>query len=103
VIVSVDLDSSSVVLEEPADCRRFHVSATGDGGTARLGEVLVACAVGRTVGADAFIDVDALRELAAGRVDDTWEGDFAAMLDFASAKGWLDATGRAVQAHVEWG
>jgi hypothetical protein len=101
VIVTVDLDSSFVTLEEPADCTRFDVSATGAGGVARLSEVLIANAVGRAEG-DAFIDVDAVRRLAAGRVDDAWEADFTAMLDFARTKGWLDATGSAIQAHIEW-
>lgn len=102
MIVSVDLASSFVALEQPSDCARFHVTATGTGGVARLGEVLAANAVGRIDGDDAFIDVEAVRLLAAGRVDDTWEADFAAMLDYARTKGWLDATGPAIQAHVEW-
>jgi hypothetical protein len=102
VIVSVDLGSSFVVLEQPDDCKRFHVAATGDGGPARLHEVLVANAAGRVDGDDAFVDVAAVRMLAAGRVGDEWEGDFTAMLDFAAGKGWLDVSGAAIRAHVEW-
>jgi hypothetical protein len=102
VIVSVDLGSAFIGLEDPADCSRFLVAATGAGGVARLGEVLQANAIGRTDGDDAFIEIDVVRRLAAGRVDDSWEADFAAMLDYARTKGWLDADNRAIRAHVEW-
>jgi hypothetical protein len=102
VIVSVDLDAARVSLEEPADCKKFHVAATGEGDITRLGEVLGASAVGRTEGDVAFIDIDAVRRLAATQVDDTWEADFSAMLEYARTKGWLNATGAAIQAHVEW-
>jgi hypothetical protein len=102
VIVSVDLGASSVALEEPSDCARFHVAATGPTDTARLGDVLLEHAVGRTEGDDAFIAVDALRRLAAGRVGDGWKGDFAGMLEYARTKGWLDPSGTEIQAHVEW-
>jgi hypothetical protein len=102
VIVSVDLNAARVAVEEPADCKRFHVAATGDGGIERLGEVLAAAAAGRTEGDNAFVAVDAVRRLAAPFVDDTWDADFSAMLDYARTKGWLDAAGAAIQAHVEW-
>ena len=102
MIVSVDLRSARVALEAPSDCARFHVVATGAADAARLGAVLADRAVGRTEGDDAFIEVDALRRLAAGRVGAGWETDFTAMLEYAGTKGWLDASGTAIQAHVEW-
>ena len=46
--------------------------------------------------------IDWLRAQAAGRVGETWEGDFGAMLAFAGSKGWLDEGGTAIQAHIEW-
>jgi hypothetical protein len=102
VIVSVDLSASRVALEEPSDCARFHLVAAGAPDAARLGDVLLEHAVGRTEGDDAFIAVDAVRRLAAGRVGDAWEADFGAMLEYARTKGWLDPSGTAIQAHVEW-
>ena len=102
MIVHVDLSASSVALEEPSDCARFQVVATGAPDTVRLGDVLVDREVGRTEGGDAFIEVGAVRRLAAGRVGDEWEAGFVAMLDYARAKAWLDASGTAIQAHVEW-
>jgi hypothetical protein len=105
VIIAVDLASGEVRLESAEDCGRFHVSARGGGGgrdVARLGAVLGDAGLGRVEGEDAFVTVDAVRRLAGGRVGDGWEADFAAMLDYARVKGWLDAAGTAVQAHVRW-
>jgi hypothetical protein len=100
VIVRVDLgpEPPAVALEEPEDCRAFHVAATGGGDLDR-----VAAAVGRRAdGEDVYVDVDLVRRLAAGRVEPSWEQDFVAMLDFARTKGWLDESGQGIRAHVEW-
>jgi hypothetical protein len=104
VIVSVDLTTTppAVELDEPDDCRRFHVAANGGADPDRLGRVLADHAVARLDGDDAWVQVEAVRGLAAGRVAAGWENDFAAMLAFARDKGWLDASGRAIRAHVEW-
>ena len=50
-----------------------------------------------------MIDTVAVRRMAGGRVPEGWDGDFAAMLQYAESKGWLDETGGSIQAHVEWG
>jgi hypothetical protein len=104
VIVSVDLTTTpaEVRLDEPDDCKRFHVAVRGAADAASLADALAAHAVGRTDGDDALVEIEALRRLAAGRVSGAWEADFAAMVEFARTKGWLDATERAIQAHVEW-
>ena len=100
MIVRVDLAASpaAVTLDEPDDCRRFHVAAAGGRDAAQVGE-----AVGRAdESGDVFVDVGLVRRLAAGRVGEAWEKDFAGMLDFARSKGWLDESGQAIRAHVEW-
>ena len=104
MIVSVDLTTTpaEVRLDEPDDCKRFHVAARGAADAASLADALTAHAMGRTDGDDALIELEALRRLAAGRVSDAWEADFAAMVEFARTNGWLDDTGSAIQAHVEW-
>ena len=104
MIIDIDLTGGSptVQLVEPEDCRRFHVGAKG-GDTEALGAALSAQHVGRLLpSGDALIDLDAVRRLAAGRVPDGWEADFAAMVGYAKSKGWLDESGEAIQAHVEW-
>jgi hypothetical protein len=104
VIVSVDLTTTrlDVRLDEPDDCRRFHVAAHGDADPDRLGRVLADHGSGRLDGDDVWVQVEAVRRLAAGRVGAGWESDFAAMLEFARSKGWIDASGTAIRAHVEW-
>ena len=103
MIITVDLaaDPPVVDLADPEDCKRFHLEATG-GDRARLGPALEGQGVGRMAGDDAMIEIDSVRRLAAGRVPDGWEADFDAMLGYARSKGWLDETGRSIQAHIEW-
>ena len=104
MIVTVDLTATppGVRLDEPDDCRRFHVAAHGEAGPDRLGQVLADHQSGRSDGDDVWVQLEAVRRLAAGRVGASWERDFAAMLEFARDKGWLDASGKAIRAHVEW-
>ena len=105
MIIDIDLtgETAAVGLDEPDDCKRFHVEARG-GDAAALGAALEAGDVGRLLPTgEAMIDTAAVRRLAVGRVPDGWADDFAAMLAYAGSKGWLDDTGTAIQAHVEWG
>ncbi|GAA4877095.1 hypothetical protein [Actinomycetospora straminea] len=48
-----------------------------------------------------MVPVATLRRLAAGRVPEGWDDDFAAMLAHAREKGWLSEDGEAVRAHLE--
>ena len=103
MIIDIDLtgERATIELVEPEDCKRFHVAARG-GDPEALGAVLPAHDVGRLLpSGDALIEIDAVRRLAAGKVSDGWEADFAAMLEYANSKGWLDEQGEAIQAHVE--
>jgi hypothetical protein len=93
-----------VTLEEPDDTRQFHLVVVG--GAVDHGLVygaLVDAAAGRLDGEHAWIAVDAVRRMAAGRTGPTWDADFEAMLEYASSKGWIDDTGATIRAHVEWG
>ena len=104
MIIDIDLTggSSVVQLVEPEDCKRFHLGVRG-GDSEALGAALSTQAVGRLLpSGDALIDIDAVRRLAAGQVPDSWGRDFDAMIGYAKSKGWLDDTGEAIQAHVEW-
>ncbi len=104
VVVDMETEPPAVVLEEPADCGRFHVTLRGGGDAGALDHALRSTAVGNLDGeGEALISVEAVRRLASGSVDETWEADFAAMLDYAGSKGWLSEDGAAIRAHVEWG
>ena len=63
---------------------------------------LVDAAAGRLEGDHAYITIDAVRRIAAGRVGDDWDERFAGMLGYAQRKGWIDETGNTVQAHMEY-
>jgi hypothetical protein len=104
VILDIDLTGAgaAVDLVEPGDCTRFHVAVRG-GDASGLEAALAADGVGRLLpSGDALIDTAAVRRLAQGRVAEEWDGEFAGMLRYAGSKGWLDDTGTAIQAHVEW-
>ncbi len=84
-------------LEEPEDLKRFHVEVAP--GVQDPAVALVGWA--RLDGDHAWVDVEALRRAAAGRVGARWDADFAGMLEYAKAKGWLSEDGSAIQAHLE--
>jgi hypothetical protein len=103
VIIDIDLtgEAPAVELAEPEDCKRFHVRVRG-GDDEALGAALAASGTGRLLpSGDAMIEVQAVRRMAAGRVPDGWEGDFAGMLEYAGSRGWLGDAGGAIQAHAE--
>ena len=104
MIIDIDLtgEPAEVQLVEPEDCKRFHVAARG-GDAEALGAVLPAHGLGRLIpSGDALIEIDVVRRLAQGQVPAGWDEDFAAMVDYAESKGWLDERREAIQAHVEW-
>ena len=103
MIIDIDLTGKTPTVElvEPEDCKRFHVAVQG-GDDEALGSALASAGVGRLLpSGEAMIDTAAVRRMAAGRVGAGWDGDFAAMLEYAGTKGWLDDTGGSIQAHVE--
>jgi hypothetical protein len=104
MFVQVDLGSTPprVTLEEPENAKQFHLAVVGGSDAAMVYGALVDAAAGRLEGDDAWIGVDAVRRMAAGRVDESWDADFEAMLGYARSKGWLDEAGHAIKAHVEW-
>ena len=106
MVITVDVTSepAKVGIDSPEDCGRFHVEVTGgvDGDLAPVGHALVDAGAGRVEDGHAFVDVGAIRTLVAGRVGAAWADDFEKMVDHARSKGWLDASGNAIQGHVEW-
>ena len=107
--VQVDLAPTppTVSLEEPDDCKRFHLAVVNGRDAALVFGALVDAAAGRLEGDEAqsyqaWITVDAVRRMAAGRVGPGWAEEFDGMLAFAASKGWMDPNGASIQAHVEW-
>ena len=104
MILDIDLTGGAPAVEllEPEDCKRFHVAVRG-GDTAAVGDVLESRDLGVLLASgDAMVATAAVRRMAQGRVAAGWDGDFAAMLEYARTKGWLDESGAMIRAHVEW-
>jgi 3-hydroxy-9,10-secoandrosta-1,3,5(10)-triene-9,17-dione monooxygenase reductase component len=106
VIVEVDLAAAGAPrLLDPADFCAFKVRALVPGADPdweTLAAGLAGVARVDPAGHQAFVEVDALRRLAGDRAAaPAWRQGFAAMLDYAGSKGWLDEAG-AVAGHVEW-
>ena len=96
MFVRVDTTTGTTTLEEAEDCTRFHVELIGsdDELAPTLGDV------GRVDGENVWVSPSAVRRLAAGKVGDNWEGEFAGMVGYATSKGWIDDAG-AIRAHIE--
>jgi hypothetical protein len=104
VSVAFNDDEPAVSLQEPTDCRRFHVGVVGNDDRARLDLALAGAGLGHLDddGDDAWVTVEGVRRLAVGLVGPAWDGEFAAMVDYAAGKGWLSPDGAKLRAHVEW-
>lgn len=95
-----DLRTSSFDLMDVGDCQAFSVRVVGRGDLDDLCRVLAEC--GDLDGEHMWIRIDIVRRLALYSTPQGWDADFAAMVDYARSKGWLDATGERIRAHVEW-
>lgn len=92
----VVVGAGGVRLERPDEFERFDVRR-------RAGADVAAAIVEHGWGAvadsgDVMISVERLR--AAGPDDDAWRGGLDAMVAYAATKGWLDADGTHIQAHI---
>ena len=103
VRVDLEYDTVEISLEEPENLKQFHVVHAGTGDDSLVATALEAAGVGRASpnANHVYVNVDAVRSMAAGRVGDGWAQEFEGMLAYASSKGWLDANGSAVEAHIE--
>lgn len=100
--VDVAPERPVVTLEDPDDCTKFQLVVVGGPDLARVFGALVDAAAGRLEADHAYITIDAVRRLAAGRVADDWDERFAGMLAYAQSKGWIDDTANMIQAHIEY-
>jgi hypothetical protein len=99
MIVRLADPTAAPVLVDPASFTGFHVEAPG----ATESEVAAALTgLGEVVDGHAFLTPDAIRTLAGTAADEEWEQGFAAMVAYATGKGWIDERGR-IRAHLELG
>ena len=103
VLVDLTAAPPRVTLAEPRDLGSFKVLANS--AQAQPTELSRALDGVGTVAEDgnAFITVDAVRRLAGDlAADPDWNAGLDKMLAYAGSKGWMDPSGTAIQAHVEW-
>ena len=100
MIVEVDLrtEPARARLLEPDDFKGFKLIVLDGGSTAaaRLREVGIP-----RVEEHAWIPADVVRGLAGSAATKEWGESFAAMVEFARSRGWLDEELAAIRAHVE--
>lgn len=96
-------DDGNIRLEDPTNLRGFSVETSGNADAA--GEVLEVETAGRRAekNGHVWVDVDAVRRLAAGRVPADWDARFDDLIAFASTRGWMSPDGGSILAHVEVG
>lgn len=101
VVVTGGDGPAAVSLEDAEDCGRLSVRLSGDFEASALDHALHGAHVGRYDGEHAWLAVAALRRLAAGQVPREWATAFDGMVRYAASKGWTDADGSHLRAHVE--
>jgi hypothetical protein len=113
----VDLDTSRVAVEQFDDLRSLSVAIQteehgDDISEEAIGILSAIFSTGEvgTVGpsGDTFIRPEVLRRLASDAaarrgksIGSEWDDEFAAMVAYASSKGWISEDG-SIQAHIKW-
>jgi hypothetical protein len=96
--VELSLGTRSARLVDPEDLTSFVVVLEGE---ADPGAEALAAGGVLGLGAHAWVRIDAVRRLAGPAATPEWEDAFAAMLDYARSRGWVDDDHGAVRGHVE--
>jgi hypothetical protein len=103
IAIGTQVGDARTEVREADDCRRFHVESALEPG--ELDRVLRADSAGHaTDDGAAWIRVDwvvsTVNATAAASTGADWRARFEAMLAYALGKGWLDAAGTHIRAHV---
>jgi hypothetical protein len=96
--VELSLGADFARLLDPEDLTSFAVVIEGD---AEPGAEALAAGGVLGFGDHAWVRTDALRRLAGPVATPEWESGFAAMLEYARTRGWVDDEQGAVRGHVE--
>src|SRR5690606_34208926 len=94
-------EAAGPTLEDPEDLTRFHVEAPSAEPAWLAGALAGAGRVDGAPEGHVWVDTAWLRSQAAALdLPAGWPEGFEGMLGYARSKGWLDAEGAAIQAHV---
>ena len=90
---------SAVEVVDPDDCTALSVTTELPARAA--GETLVGSGLATAADDEAvWLDIDELRKRAAPGGSDGWDARYAAMIEYARGKGWLDPSATSVRAHL---
>jgi hypothetical protein len=89
-----------VTLGGEDDLKGFSVRVPEDLSAELIASSLISVGAGRLDGDEAAINVSWLRQNTEAR-SQQWQTDFERMLAYAASKGWMDAAGTVVIAHIE--
>lgn len=96
MILMIDTLNGTVEVNEASDCKRLSAEVRGDGSlSAALGTLGSPDPDGKHM----WISIEGLRKAAAPANDAGWPLQFDAMIQYAEAKGWIDAAARV---RVHW-
>jgi hypothetical protein len=98
VLVSAADGGPRAELREAGDLKRLHVEFRQVDDAAGAA-ALAAGGFGTVADGHAWLDIGALRR--AGEDTEDWPGQFEAMVGYARHKGWTDAAGERLRAHIE--
>jgi hypothetical protein len=88
-------------LEEPDDFARFNVIAPADMSDHEIDQALRSSQAGHVAEGAAHVSIEWLASVAPEPRSAAWRSGLAAMLGYAKEKGWLTASQKHVQAHIE--
>jgi hypothetical protein len=97
------ITENSAELAEPQDVTQFAVVCPDDLERDKIEATVRQRGLGELLpdGGHVMVSVDAIRQMASGRVGPGWPDDFAKMIDFAAGKGWTSEDRSQVRAHIE--
>ena len=99
MIVKVTPQNGSVELVDPHAFDGFHVEAPADATPSEVSAALGTAEAGSPSNDHVWVRVDQVRGLAPAG-DATWSAGFEAMLAYAQGKGWMNAGGDMIMAHL---
>jgi hypothetical protein len=96
----IERGAVAMKLQEAADFRRFHVVVPAGLTNAAFAAALAQTGAGELTGSHVFINIDWLKAQVPVK-DSAWVQGFDSMVAYARSKGWMNASGTALRAHVE--
>jgi hypothetical protein len=96
----IEIGSLAMKLQDAANFRRFHVVLPAGLPDAAFAAALAQTGAGELTGSHVFINIDWLKAQVPVK-DSAWVQGFDSMVAYARSRGWMNASGTALRAHLE--